>query len=196
MSRQSWLCRLVRGVRPDRNPLRRGTDRLEACLIAVLFVASAAAAPFAAQAASHAAYQSALHAQQEQLNTRHKVPAVLTTRAGTTSGYALQAEIPTQASWTSVTGKPGSGEVLALAGSPKGTIVKVWTDDSGNLVSPPLVGTQVSGQGDVAAIVAVAGIGFLFLTEAAVLRHVLYRRRMAAWDADWLVTERAWHRQS
>jgi hypothetical protein len=42
-----WLCRVVRGARPDQNPLRRGTDRLEAYLLAGLFATAAAAAPLA-----------------------------------------------------------------------------------------------------------------------------------------------------
>src|ERR1700753_1798194 len=36
-----WLGRQVRGLRPDRNPLRRGTDRLETCLLAGLLAAAA-----------------------------------------------------------------------------------------------------------------------------------------------------------
>ena len=57
--RGSGCCRRVlRGLWPDRNPLRRTTDRVETCLLAGLFVAAAAGAPFAAQAASHAEYAS------------------------------------------------------------------------------------------------------------------------------------------
>lgn len=190
-----WLYRTVRGFRPDRNPLRRRMDRLETYLLAGLFLASAVGAPFAAQAASQAAYAGALHAQQAEFAARHQVSAKLTAPAGpSVSGYALQADVPAKASWTSVTGVPGSGEVLAPPGSPKGTKVTVWTDNAGNLVSPPLADSQVSGQRDMAAVAAVAGVGVLFLAEATLVRHVIYRRRMAAWDADWLVTERMWHR--
>ena len=192
-----WLYRMVRGARPDRNPLRRRTDRVETCLLAGLFVASATAAPFAALAASHAAYSGALRAQQAQLAARHQTNAVLTEKAGSAiSGYSLSAMVPATATWTSVTNVTRSGDVLAPAGSPKGTAVTVWTDAAGDLVSPPMAASQVTGQGQLAAIGAVSGIAVLFLAEAAVIRHVLYRRRMAAWDADWLVTERTWHRQS
>ncbi len=48
-----WPLRTVRGVRIDRNPLRRGIDRLETCLLVGLFVALAAATPFAARLAGH-----------------------------------------------------------------------------------------------------------------------------------------------
>lgn len=187
---------MVRGLRPDRNPLRRTSDRAETCLLAGLFVASAAGAPFAAQAASHAAYAGALNAQQAQLATRHQVPAALTKAAGSTvTGYTLSAYVPVQATWTSVTGMKRTGEVLALAGSKKGSTVTVWTDAAGNLVSPPLQASQVTGQGDMAALGAIVGIGTLYLCEVGVVRFVLNRRRMAAWDADWVVTAETWNRQ-
>ena len=48
------MGRWLHGVRPDRNPLRRTSDRVETYLLAGLFAALAAAAPFAAQSASHA----------------------------------------------------------------------------------------------------------------------------------------------
>jgi len=192
-----WLHRQVRGLRPDGNPLRRTTDRVETYLLAGLFVAAATGAPFAAQAASHAAYAGALRAQQEQLATRHQVTAVLTKSAGTTvSGYALSAYVPAEASWASVTGVPRSGEILAQAGSRRGTSVTVWTDQNGSLVSPPLATAQVVGQGQAAAIGAVAGVVVVFLTGAGFARYVLYRRRMAAWEADWQVTAPTWNHQS
>jgi hypothetical protein len=169
-------------------------DRVETYLLTGLFLASAAAAPFAAQAASHAAYAGALHTQQAQLAARHQVPAALTAAADTkVSGYALQSDVSAQASWTSTSGARKTGLVLAPAGSPKGTEVLVWTDAAGNLTSPPLLDSQVTGQGEVALVGTVAGLGLLFLAEAAVVRRVLYRRRMAAWEADWQVTARAWN---
>ena len=72
-----WPCRAVRGAWLDRNPLRRQTDRLETCLLAALFVAAAAGAPFAAQAAGRAWYADGAHTRQAQLMTRHEVTAVL-----------------------------------------------------------------------------------------------------------------------
>lgn len=187
---------MVHGLRPDRNPLRRTSDRVETYLLAGLFVASAAGAPFAAQAASHAAYAGALHAQQTQLATRHEVRAELTKPAGNTvSGYTLSAYVPVQATWTSITGVKHTGEVLALTGSKKGSTVTVWTDAAGNLVSPPLQASQVTGQRDVAALAAIVGIGTLYLCEVGVVRFVLNRRRMAAWESDWAVTAETWNRQ-
>jgi hypothetical protein len=193
----SWLCRAVRGARPDRNPLRRGTDRLETYLLVGLFAAAAAGAPFAAQAASHACYVNALHVQQEQFATRHQVPAVLTQNAVPATGYSLSGNVLTPATWTSAAGVHSSGEVPAAAESPKGTTVTVWTDDaSGSLDSPPLTAAEVASQGDAAMVGTITGIAIAYLAGAGATRQLLNRRRMAAWDADWVTTAEAWNHQS
>ncbi len=183
-------------MRPDRNPLRRTLDRVESYLLAGLLVAAVAGAPFAAQAASHAAYDGALRAQQTQLASRHEVRAVLTQTAGSTaSAYALSTSVPVRATWTSVTGVKRTGEILALAGSAKGTTLMIWTDKQGNLTSPPRQPTQVAGQGDMAALGAIVGVAVLYLCVMGIVRYVLNRRRMAAWAADWAITAQTWNRQ-
>jgi hypothetical protein len=193
--RGRWYCRLVRGFLPDRNPLRRACDRVETLLLAGLFVAAVVAAPFAAQAASHAAYAGALRAQQAQQAARYQVPAVLAQGAESTISSYLGAVIPVQATWTSVTGVKHAGQVMATAGSAKGSTVIVWTDAAGNLTNPPLRPSQVSGQRYMAALGAVVGVGVVYLCATVIVRRVLNRRRMEAWAADWAVTARAWNRQ-
>ena len=187
--------RVIRGARPDRNPLRRGIDRLETFLVVGLFVALAAVTPFAARLAGHTAYLSALHARQEQLVTRHQVRAVLDEVAGPVNGYSLSAYVLTQATWTSVGGVPRSGAVPAVPGSSKGTGVTVWTDANGYLDSPPLPLSEVANQADAATIGAVVAAGVIYIGGAAATRQLLNRRRMAAWDADWVTTAPAWNRQ-
>jgi hypothetical protein len=191
----SWLPRAVRGARLDRNPLRRGTDRLETCLLAGLFVVLAAVTPFAARLAGHASYVSATQARQEQLATRHQVRAVLTGNAGPISGYSLSAYVLTPATWTSVGGVRRTGEVPAQPGSRKGAPVTVWTDGNGYLDSPPLALAEVANLADAATtgVFVVAAAGYLAAT--AVIRQLLNRRRMTAWDADWALTAPEWNRQ-
>jgi len=84
---------------------------------------------------------------------------------------------------------------MARSGSAAGSAVTVWTDPAGNLASPPLLASQVAGQGDLAAAAAIAGMAALYVCEAVIVRRVTNRRRMAAWDADWVVTARVWNRQ-
>jgi hypothetical protein len=192
-----WVSRQVRGLRPDGNPLRRRIDRVETCLLGGLFVASAVTMPFAAHIASHAAYENALRTQLEQRVTRHQVEAVLTgTATGPVSGYTPNALVPTMATWKSATGAAKSGLVLADAGSTKGTKVAVWTDQQGDLTGPPLAAAQIASQADAATIGAVAGVVVMSIGAGGMLHFVLYRRRLAAWEKDWLVTARAWNRQS
>jgi hypothetical protein len=52
-------ARTVRGLWPDRNPLRRTIDRIQAVMAGGLVVAFLAGAPLAAVAGGHAAYGSA-----------------------------------------------------------------------------------------------------------------------------------------
>ena len=191
-----WLCRAVRGARPDRNPLRRRTDRLETCLLAGLFVAAAAWAPFAAQAAGHAWYADAAHTRQAQLAARHEVTAVLAQSAGVVGQYTLSSQVPTLASWTSAGGVTRAGDVAAMLGSPAGTLVRVWTDDDGYLVSPPLTATQVADQADAARVTTVGGIIVCYMASTLAIRQLLNRRRMTAWDTDWVATARVWNRQT
>ena len=191
-----WLYRAVRGARPDGNPLRRRTDRLETCLLAGLFVAAAAGAPIAAQAAGHAWLADATHTRQAQLAVRHEVTAVLAQSASAIGEYTLSSQVPALASWTSAGGTLRAGDVPAAAGSPPGTLVRVWTDDNGYLISPPLTVTQVTDQADAARVTAVGGIIVCYMAGTLAIRQLLNHRRMAAWDADWLATARVWNRQT
>ena len=75
--RSTRLGRWWRGWRPDRNPLRRRSDRAETLILGVLVAAGLAGAPLAAHAAAswtHAMSAREAHAQQAAL---HLVPATL-----------------------------------------------------------------------------------------------------------------------
>jgi hypothetical protein len=191
-----WLFRAVRGARPDRNPLRRRTDQLETGLLAGLFVAAAVGAPFAAQAAGRAWHADATQTRQAQLALRHEVTAVLAQSAGVIGEYTLSSQVPTLASWKSAGGTLRAGDVPALPGSRPGTLVNVWTDANGYLVSPPLTVAQVADQTDAARVTAVGGIIVGYMASTLAIRRLLNRRRMAAWDADWVATARVWNRQT
>jgi hypothetical protein len=74
-------------------------------------------------------------------------------------------------------------------------VVPVWTDPNGYLASPPLLMSEVTGDADAARAGAVAGVVVVCVAGAAATRQLVNRRRMAAWEADWLVTARTWNRQ-
>lgn len=192
----SWPLRTIRGARPDRNPLRRGIDRLETFLFVGLFVAMAVVTPFAAPLAGHASYLSALQARQQQMLDRHQVRATLTQSAGPVNGYSLSDFVLTPANWTSFTGVSRSGEVPAEPGSAKGSAVTIWTDRDGYLDSPPLALSEVASQADAATIGVIVASGVVYVVAAATIRQLFNRRRIAAWDADWAITAPTWNRQS
>jgi hypothetical protein len=189
-----WLCRVARGSRPDRNPLRRRSDRLETYLIAGLFVAGGVGAPFAAQAASHASFSHGLNVRADQSASRHQVKATLTEDADG-GGYALTTNVPAQATWTSVDGTAREGIVPARSGTKTGGTVTVWTTAHGDLVGPPLTIAEVADQADAAMVGAITGVVVGCAGGAVAIRQLLDRRRMAAWDADWRATAPSWNRQ-
>jgi hypothetical protein len=183
-------------VRPDRNPLRRKSDRLETYILAGSAVAAIAAAPFAAQLASQASRAAAQHTSQAQLASSREVTALtLQAAAGTTDGYSLQSQFPVQARWTAVTGQTRTGQVMVPPGTTKGSVVPVWTNAAGQATNPPLGPGQIAGQADLGAMGAITGVALLFTCEAVLVRRTLNRRRLAAWDADWAVTAPMWNRQ-
>jgi hypothetical protein len=66
-----WLCRVARGLWPDRNPLRRRCDRAEAAVVAGLAAGLLAGAPLAAAGAGHWVYTAGVHAERAQQAARH-----------------------------------------------------------------------------------------------------------------------------
>src|SRR5947209_16066010 len=73
----SKAARFIRWLGLDRNPLRRGTDRVEAALRLVLIILLVLVVPAAAVAAGQWAYHRELHQSQLQQATDHLVTAVL-----------------------------------------------------------------------------------------------------------------------
>lgn len=183
-------------MQPDRNPLRRRTDRVEALIFGGLVVAAAAGAPLAAITASgwaHAGATRAAHVQQE---TRHQVQAVLLAPPGAViSGYTVTGRTPAAAAWTAPSGVQRTGQISVPADSTQGTAITVWTDQAGNVISPPLTPAQIADQSTFAALITAAAILLALLLTAVATRLLANRRRMAAWTADWVVTAPMWNRQ-
>jgi hypothetical protein len=121
-------ARAVRGLWPDRNPLRRTIDRIEAVIAGGLVVAFLAGAPLAAVAGGHAAYGSAARIAHAQQAAWHQVPAVLLAtapaaryrqdqvkyasqvdRPGRDVAYRHSPRAPGYQSWTRGHGVGGSG---------------------------------------------------------------------------------------
>jgi hypothetical protein len=174
--------RVARGLWPDRNPLRRTVDRVEAVLVARLAVAFLAGVPLAPVAAWHAAYGYGARAAHAQQAAWHQVPAVVLATAPT-FGYTGD-EPMVRARWTAPGGARRTGTVPAPAGTRAASTVRVWTDAS-----------QVKGEAALAATLAPVVLGEMLLLAGQLAQYLLGRRRLAAWDAEWRATGPQWSRR-
>jgi hypothetical protein len=182
--------RVVRGLWPDRNPLRRGLDRAEAAIMAALAVAFLAAAPVMAVTAGHLVYGIASHNASAQ-RSWHQAPAVVLASVAVPGQFG--SAVP--ARWTSPTGARRTGMVPVLASAIAGSTVMVWIDASGRLTERPLRRSQVLGQAVMAAVLAPVALGLLLGCAGLVAQWALGRRRMTAWDAGWQAVEPLWTRR-
>jgi hypothetical protein len=188
----SWLARLLRGRRLDRNPLRRGSDRAETVVLGALLAAVLVAAPFTAHAAGSWAHASAVRDAQVQRASLHQVTATLLGAAPVLSSYGSAANFAVEARWRAPDGRVRTGELLVTAATAASHSTRIWVDRAGRLTGPPLSRDQVAGRAQLAVGVAVGGLAVLLITAAWLVRRGIDRRRMAAWDADWLANGPRW----
>jgi hypothetical protein len=191
-----WLGRcLARWLGFDRNPLRRGTDRIEAALRLVTVILLVAGVPAAAIVAGRQADHLALNRAHAEQAKDHLVTAVLLQNAAPTGIPDPYTDV--QATWVPARWQPPgqpprTGQVLAVAGARQGSTVRIWIDSTGAVTSPPMDHRDVAG----AVCLAVVGtclVSWLVLMVAGILaRRTLDRRRLNAWDAEWRASGPLW----
>jgi hypothetical protein len=192
--RTSWLARLARGRRLDRNPLRRGSDRAETVVLGALLAVFLAVAPFTAYAAGSWAYATYAREAQAQRAVLRQVPATLLEAPRDLTAYpgAGVIHLAVKARWRAPDGQLRTGELLAPSGAAVGSIVPVWVDRSGGLADPPLGRAQLATRAQLARELAAGSLAVVLISIGWLARRSLDRRRMAAWDADWLATGPRW----
>jgi hypothetical protein len=177
--RVTQLDRFAQGWQPDRNPLRRTSDRAETALLAVLFIAFFAAAPFVVQACGTMAHAAAHRVQLAEQASWHQVPAVLLhTAPGSVSYAGIQAEV--QARWTAPDGKKVTGEVPVPPAAVAGSTFTIWTSRDGQLTDPPLQNSQVAGQTDLAETFGGIALATTLIIIGMLVRRALDRRRLGS----------------
>lgn len=191
--RACWLARLLRGLRLDRNPLRRASDRAETAITAGLLAAFLALAPVTAVTAGHWFHAAGLREERAQAAAWHRVPAQLLKDAPPDSfeGYG-PVPVAAPARWMAPDGSRRTGYIAVPAGTRAGSVVAAWTDASGRLTGPPLQPAQVADRAALAAMLAPLIPAILLCTVWKLARRVLEARRAAAWEADWRVTGPQW----
>ena len=188
----SWLARLLRRLRLDRNPLRRGSDRAETVILGALLATFLAAAPFAAHAAGGWAHACAVRDAQAQRASLVQVTATLLRAAPVLSGYGSASGFAVEARWRAPDGPVRTGELFLTADMAAGHSTRIWVDRTGRLTGPPLSLDQMAGRALLAAGAAVGGLAAVLATVGWLVRRSLDRRRLSGWDAEWLANGPRW----
>jgi hypothetical protein len=191
LPRAAWLGRFVRGRIPDRNPLRRRTDRLETAVLTVLFAVVCVTAPFLAVAASGWEHRTSEREIRVQQLTCRQVKATLLDDAQETSAYPLVVA-EADARWVAPDGRTVTEVLRVTPAALAGSVIWIWTNPSGQPITP-LRRSSIPARDGLAAAAAVAGLGAVALLAGLAVRHTLNRHRMTAWAADWMVTEPRWN---
>ena len=189
------LARLARWLGLDRNPLRRGTDRVESALRLLMILLVVTAVPAAAVAAGRWADHYALHRAQAQRAVDHQVTAVLLEDApavGIPDPYTSVQTAWVPARWQPPGQPPRTGEVLALTGAHKGSTVRTWINPSGAVTDPPLDRRFVVGDVWLAVMATCLVSWLLLLVTGVLVRRGLDRRRLRAWEAEWRASGPLW----
>ena len=190
--RTSWLARLLRGRRLDRNPLRRRSDRAETIMLGALLAGFLAATPFAANAAGSWAHASAVRDAQAQRASLAQVTATLLRSAPVLTGYGSTSGFAVEARWRAPDGPIRTGELFVTADVAVSHSTRIWVDQTGRLTNPPLSGDQMTGRAQLAAGVAVGSLAVVLATAGWLVRRSLDRRRLSGWDAGWLANGPRW----
>ncbi|WP_199433780.1 Rv1733c family protein [Qaidamihabitans albus] len=186
--RPSWAARLGWRIRPGRNPLVRGWDRLEGHLLLLVILVPLMVLPFAAALGSET-YARESRVAATEASERHEALAVLVADAPATPlsahGGASRDETSVLAEWRLPDGTRRTGTIRAEAGLPAGTEVPIWLDEDGDVVLAPRTATTAAWEGVAVAAtlwlgaVAMCAMGFWLACRA------LDRRRFGQWEREW-----------
>jgi len=182
------LARMARWLGFDRNPLRRGTDRVEAVLRLVLVILLVVVIPAAAVAAGRWADRQALRQAQAERTADHQVTAVLLENApaiGAPDPYTSVQTAWVRARWQPPGQPPRTGEVMAVVGARQGSTVRTWIDRSGAVADPPMEHRVIAGYICFAVMITCVLSWLVLLAAVLLVRRVLDRRRLNAWEAEW-----------
>jgi hypothetical protein len=188
-------ARIRRRLGLDGNPLRRTADRVQIWATLVLLALLVVAGPVLAWRTGRHVYRQGTVAERVESAQRTATPAVLLQDAPyPASNYAMVVApmVTAEARWTARDGSVHSGQIPVPAGTPAGTTVTVWTDPAGDPVGRPPRHDDTTARAILAGLAAGLGAVLLLDTARRVLRWVLDRRRLAAWQAAWAVVGPQW----
>jgi hypothetical protein len=157
----------------------RRADQTENVVFGALMAAFMGASPFVAYVAGRRAEAILSRAAQAQRAPLRQVPATLLQAA---PGHRHGArEVPdTPAQWRGPDGLLRTGRVSAPAGAEAGRRVKVWINQAGDVVAPPMQQAQIANRVELAQGLAAAGFGAGLGVIGWLTHQSLDRHRQAA----------------
>ncbi len=193
--RHGWRWRSLRRLGFDRNPKRRGTDRIQAIIRVGLLVVFLAGAPAAAVYAGHVIYLSGMRAERAEAAAWHRVPAVILRVTPTATGWSRSAASALlSVQWVRTDGSWGTGKITGAKTALAGGTTTVWVDAKGRRAHLPLTRTEVITQVIRAAVAIPVALALLLAAIYGVISLLLDKHRLACWETDWSATEPQWTR--
>ncbi|MGH3120205.1 MAG: Rv1733c family protein [Streptosporangiaceae bacterium] len=143
--------RVVRGLWPDHNPLRRASDRAEAGIVAALAVVFLLGAPLIVLAVLQLAMTTSFTTANAERAGWRPVLARLVVSAPFSYGY----DVAVAARWRAPDGAGRRGWIQVPPGTRAGTLVTVWAGRTGRLTRAPITRSQAAIQATCTAAMAV-----------------------------------------
>ncbi|MPY64234.1 Rv1733c family protein [Streptomyces spongiae] len=183
-----------------RNPLRRGSDLVEAWVLLAAWVLALVGGALVGMVAASAANRTF----DRQRAERQEVTATVvqnTRRAVDTEGAASGSGTGDDLSWVTVRwkardGAEHMGRTQAAPNTRPGTHITVWTDRHGLLAAQPLEPAEAQVEAALLGTMATAFTGGAVWLSAYGVRKRLERRRMAQWDEEWERIDTRWGRKT
>ncbi|NUQ98645.1 MAG: hypothetical protein HOY79_19525 [Streptomyces sp.] len=186
----------VRLWRWRRNPLRRGSDVVEAWVLLGAWVLAVVGGLLAGLVAG-GAMQQALDRQRAE---RHAVSAVLTEDATQRSPMRAVAvadpRVRATVRWTAPDGSVRTAETRVQSGTPTRTRITVWMDERGRLAPKPVSPAAATAQAAAMGLLSAAGAGGVVLVGTRVACIGLNRRRIRQWAQEWERVGTQWGRKA
>lgn len=182
--RHSWSVRVIL-LAFRRHSMCRKSDRVEAATLLSVAVLSVLAIPLAVVVAM-SFFSSSMVTVRHQSSERHQVVATVVSTSGGQSLKTMAGESAATVVWRDAHGRRGQ-DVIPVVGVPEvGSRLTVWIASDGHRVPAPLTRSQAQVQADavgIAVATGVLGVAYLLLFT---VQRVLLRRRVRAWDAEWI----------